>query len=338
MSTPPDEPGPVQIPTTPGTSAPPGEDDAGSPSAPSKATLRARADELRARTEQTKQALGARAGELEARHASVRVAFAAYRRDRRQAGGLLAGGLAFRLFLWLLPTALAIASAVRLLSDATARSPEAMAEDMGLGAALTAAVAAGARDSGRGTVALLVLGVLLMLWAANGMVKGLRLLAAVTWQIRPGQQKGALRWAAGFSGVALGVLVLPVLLGPLYGGGFGSDLAVSLLTIAILAALMVWVMGRLPHPEDVGWAGLLPGAVLVGLGAEILRLVTAVYLAPRLARTEDLYGALGLAAVFLTWLYLGGRILVGGFALNAERWRATRPAEATDDRDDAAGP
>jgi uncharacterized BrkB/YihY/UPF0761 family membrane protein len=168
------------------------------------------------------------------------------------------------------------------------------------------------------------------------MVKGLRLLAAVTWQIQPVQHKGALRWAAGFSGVALGVLVLPLLLEPLYRGGLVSDVIASLLSIAVLAALTVWVMGRLPHPPEVGWVDLLPGAILVGLGAEIVRLVTAVYLAPRLGRTEDLYGALGLAAVFLTWLYLAGRILVGGFALNAERWRARRPA--ADDRGDAAGP
>lgn len=331
MRTPPHEPIPGG--TEPGEPPPtPPSSDTGDIDQPAttKPSLRARADELRVRTEQTKQALGARAEELEARHTSVRVALSAYRRDRRQAGGLLAGGLAFRLFLWLLPTALAVASLVRLIANLADRSVEGLAEDAGLAASLARTVAQGAKASGRGALPLFLLGVVLMLWAAIGMVKALRVLAAVTWQIAPGPLKGALRWAAGFSGVALGVMGLPILLGPLYGGSFFSDLVATLVTIAVLSALMVWVVGRLPHPEDVGWTGFLPGAVLVGLGAEVLRLVTAIYLAPKLGRTVDLYGALGLAAVFLVWLYLIGRILVAGFALNAERWRAALGAEAAD--------
>jgi uncharacterized BrkB/YihY/UPF0761 family membrane protein len=47
-----------------------------------------------------------------------------------------------------------------------------------------------------------------------------------------------------------------------------------------------------------------------------------VYFAGRLGRVDDLYGALGLAAVFMAWLYLGGRLIVACFAVSATRWRA----------------
>jgi len=105
-----------------------------------------------------------------------------------------------------------------------------------------------------------------------------------------------------------------------------GDIFASLITIAVLVAVMTWIMTTLPRPDGVTWLGLLPGALVIAVGAEIVRLISAVYLAPRLGRTSDLYGALGLAAVFLAWLYLIGRLLVAGFALNAELWRRQRAA------------
>jgi uncharacterized BrkB/YihY/UPF0761 family membrane protein len=44
---------------------------------------------------------------------------------------------------------------------------------------------------------------------------------------------------------------------------------------------------------------------------------------------DDLYGALGLAAVFMAWLYLVARLLVASFAVSATRWRSTE-TEAQD--------
>jgi len=295
-------------------------------SAEEKRTLRERREELRARTEEAKRALETRAEDLRARHETVRVAYSAYERDRRQAGGLLAGGMAFRLFLWLLPASLTVVSLVQLVGDVSSTSPEDVARSAGLSAALTAAVAQAATASGNGAVWLLILGTVLMLWAAVGLMKALRLLSGVAWQIRPGQLKRTVRTAAIASGVGIAIASLPIVLGPLYRGGIVGDIFASLITIAVLGAVMTWIMTTLPRPEGVTWLGLLPGALVIAVGAEIVRLISAIYLAPRLGRTSDLYGALGLAAVFLAWLYLIGRLLVAGFALNAELWRRQRAA------------
>jgi len=300
------------------------------PSAEQKRTLRERREELRARTEAAKRTLETRAEDLRARHETVRVAYAAYERDRRQAGGLLAGGMAFRLFLWLLPAALTVVSLVQLIGDVSSRTPEEMARSAGLSASLTAAVAQAAAASGNGAVWLLILGTVLMLWAAIGMVKALRLLSAVAWQVRLGPLRRAIRAAAVASGVGIGVAAEPILLGPLYRGGVVSDVFVSLITVGLLTAIVTWIMTTLPRPEGTTWIGLLPGALVIAVGAEIVRLIGSVYLAPRLGRTSDLYGALGLAAVFLAWLYLLGRLLVAGLTLNAELWRRRRAAAVGD--------
>jgi uncharacterized BrkB/YihY/UPF0761 family membrane protein len=57
-----------------------------------------------------------------------------------------------------------------------------------------------------------------------------------------------------------------------------------------------------------------------------MQIATSVYFAGRLGRVEDLYGAIGLATVFMVWLYVIGRLVVAAMALNAERWRAATAA------------
>jgi uncharacterized BrkB/YihY/UPF0761 family membrane protein len=52
-----------------------------------------------------------------------------------------------------------------------------------------------------------------------------------------------------------------------------------------------------------------------------------VYFAARLERVADLYGAIGLATVFMVWLFLIGRLVVAAMALNAERWRTSAAAD-----------
>ena len=96
-----------------------------------------------------------------------------------------------------------------------------------------------------------------------------------------------------------------------------------------MVALSVWMQSILPHAEDAPWTAFLPGAIVLAVGADLLRLVTQVYLAGRLGRVDDLYGALGVAAVFMAWLYLVARLLVASFAVSATRWRAEE-AQAAD--------
>jgi uncharacterized BrkB/YihY/UPF0761 family membrane protein len=97
-----------------------------------------------------------------------------------------------------------------------------------------------------------------------------------------------------------------------------------------MVALSIWVQVILPHAEDAPWTAFLPGAIVLAVGADLLRLVTQVYFAGRLDRVDDLYGALGLAAVFMAWLYLIARLIVASFAVSATRWRSaeTEAAEA----------
>ncbi len=72
----------------------------------------------------------------------VRVAYQSYERDRRFAGGVLAGGLSYRLFLFLLPFSLFIVTAVGAVADGVQGELSDLAQNAGLSASLAASVGA----------------------------------------------------------------------------------------------------------------------------------------------------------------------------------------------------
>ena len=289
--------------------------------------LRARKAALLERAGTARRTAERQAEALRQQHASVRLAFDTYDHDRRNAGALLAGGLAYRLFLWLLPLSLVAATLVGLLGDVTSLSPKEIADRSGLPAALTAVVARAAGDAGRGQIPLLLLGLWATVWAGKSVVKALRLLTAVSWQIPPGATPHGIRASFTFTGLGVALMLSPVLLRPLYGGPFLADLVVWLLTALAAIPLFAWLLSRLPHPEGVGWTDLLPGAVLLSVGLQALRIATAVYFVGRLDRVNDLYGALGIAIVLMVWLFLVGRLIVAAMALNAARYRAAQAGD-----------
>ena len=306
-----------------GGTTPPG---AGEPAKPR--SIRERGNDLRSRADLTRRTLQQQSEVLRRRHASVRVAFRAYERDRRHAGSLLAGGLAYRLFIWLVPMGLVVSSTIGLVGDLSSASTEEVAKNMGLAAALTAAVARAAEQTGGASVVLLFIGLWAVFWSGKSVVKALRLLAGVAWQIQPGHLTRSVRASAAFSGIMLGLIAVPILQGPLYGGPFIVDLMVWIGTPIALTPLFVWQLAWLPHPDGLRWTAFLPGAALLAIGLQLMRIATSVYFAGRLERVDDLYGAIGVATVFMLWLFLIGRLVVAAMALNAERWRSGTEGEA----------
>jgi uncharacterized BrkB/YihY/UPF0761 family membrane protein len=290
--------------------------------------LRERRAELAARAETAKRTAEQQAETLRRRHATVRWVFNAYEHDRRHAGALLAGGLAYRFFLWLLPMALVVASFVGLIADLSSLSPEEVAKKTGLAASLTATIARAGAQAGRGAFPLLLIGLWALLWAGKSVVKSLRLVSAVAWQIRPGSLTHGIRASLAFTGVAAGLMSSTVFLRPLYRGPFVTDLLVWVVTAAASIPVFAWLFERLPHPEGLRWTALLPGAVLVGVGLQALRVATSVYFVGRLERLNDLYGALGITIVTMIWLFLAGRFIVAALALNATRYRAEQESPA----------
>jgi uncharacterized BrkB/YihY/UPF0761 family membrane protein len=279
--------------------------------------VRKRVRGARSTVDETKRSLLERAERERDRHEYVRALFRVVEEDRGRGGGLLAGGLAYRMFIWILPASLAATSLLSLFAEAEDNPPAETAKGLGMGAALAATVGRAASQAGRATPILLIMGLALMLWASRGVLKALRLVSSLAWSMRPTPLGSATRQTLATAGVLIVLCVYGFVVAPLYGGSFAADLAATVLAMVGIAAIAAWAVRTLPHPDGIRWVAFVPGAILFALGTEALRLATTFYFAPKLDRVDDLYGAVGFAAVFMTYLYVVARLAVLAIMVNA---------------------
>jgi uncharacterized BrkB/YihY/UPF0761 family membrane protein len=249
---------------------------------------------------------------------------AAYRVQSRSVGiggNLFACAVAYRLFLWLLPCALVVAALAGFLRDADPSSPNELADQLGFSASLARAVASQAQAS---RWFALVVGLFALGWASAGAGRTMWTIHVLVWgNDRVGRERrpGPHRLAGAF--LLLGVLTLLVTVAAAWarnrstGIGWGA----TLLSGVAIAAVWFLASARLPH-RDAPRVALLPGAILVAVGAQVLHLVSVYYLAGKLESASKLYGTLGTAATALLWLYLIGQLIVSSAVLNATLWQS----------------
>ena len=251
-------------------------------------------------------------------HRSVDTAFCFWQEDRRLAASVLAGGISFRLFFWLLPFALILGGS---LGFASSESATEAAKTLGLTAAAAASIADSVEDAGRGRWALLLIGTGALLWTSSWSVIALRRVHALIWGVPPTKSgTNPLVAALAFSGVVITLLVTPVAAARLRDLSPDAGLLVQLLAIGVFFAVWLWASDQLPH-ADAPLRALIPGAVLAAVSAQFVHLFSVLYVATHLDRASDLYGGLGLAATVLFVLYVVGRVVIGSAVLNAELWR-----------------
>ena len=83
-----------------------------------------------------------------------------------------------------------------------------------------------------------------------------------------------------------------------------------------LAALWLWASLHLPH-RDAPWRALLPGAILVAIGFQVLHELIVEFLVPKLEKSTTLYGGLGAMTTILFFMYFAGRLVVTSPILNS---------------------
>jgi uncharacterized BrkB/YihY/UPF0761 family membrane protein len=254
------------------------------------------------------------------RWTAVDVAFTVRDRDQRVVGSVLAGAIAFRLFVYLLPLFLAVVTLLGLLVSLDDAAPEEAGDGLGMSHYLVDSVATAARETNRSLWILVPVAGWAIYSAGVGAVKVLRAIHALAWG-RPVERLSRSGVAAvGAFGCAVAVLAVVAATQALRERSAGLGVGFSLGEVALLVALWWVVSHALPRDPDAGWWALLPGAVLVGVGAWGLHLLSVYFLARRVASASELYGSLGVAAALLAWLYLLGRLMVASAMLNATLW------------------
>lgn len=258
--------------------------------------------------------LRARAEAARARHASIDLGFSVLDRDAAVGGGLLAGALAYRLFVLLLPTALLFVSGLGLYADAADKSTTTVAREAGLHGLIASEVASSASGGARWIVFIVTVPV--VAYALAKLCRAAAITHAIVWH---GSGRGV-RVTSGAAGLLGAALLLDLLAAELVGVIRRHDQVVGLASVVVYLVLggagWLAVSLRLPH-RAAHWTALLPGALLVGAGLLFVN-VFNVYVTTRLVEDRaDTYGALGIAAALLFSLVLVGRLIVVSAELNA---------------------
>ena len=244
------------------------------------------------------------------RHVAVAVPIRAVERNRRVAASVLAGGLAYRLFLWLLPFGLILGGALGL---SNAKSTEDAVEGSGLPGAITNAVGDAARSANSNSWWLFAVGLPLLLWAGYTGAKAVQLIHALVWDEPPPRTK-LLQGSLAFNGMACAALAVVAFTWWVRDDWPG--VLAPVITVAPLAVLWLWISLNLPH-GDASWRELVPGALLVSIGFQVLHAVIGSLLVPKLEKSTSLYGDLGATATFLFFMYVTASLVVAAPILNS---------------------
>lgn len=256
--------------------------------------------------------------------------------DRQQAVGarLLAGGLAYRFFFWIVSVGAVGGALSSIWATSDPADLESTARSLGLTATASASFRKAVDFGATPRWVFLVGGSVLTLWFGMGAVRALNVVFALAWGVPVPKLRRRVRAALFFTAVAIGISAAAAILSAVELDFLGGRLLAFAALLGIYAAATALVMDLLPHTPDATFRDHLPGAALLALGMWGINVWVAVYLAPRLGREGGVYGAFGTSTAILLWLYVCGVLFTTAALLNATVWeRRARPLRPPSPRD-----
>jgi uncharacterized BrkB/YihY/UPF0761 family membrane protein len=246
--------------------------------------------------------------------------------DQEVGGGLLAGALAFRLFLWLVPFAFVLVLAFGWLIRDDVLSQTDLAQRFGIAGVVGRYVNEASQRSSSNQVFLVILGLYALYLASLGGVRALRVTHLLAWRMPITRFHGTWRAALWFVVVTTLFTLATSMINALRDTQPGPSILLLLALAIGVGGVWLFASWKLPHPDDVPLQGLVPGALVFALGTAAMHFVTVLWYAHKVAHSTELYGALGTAVGLLAWLYLLGRLTIASAVINASLWRRKHTA------------
>jgi membrane protein len=253
-----------------------------------------------------------RAAHARKSHLSVDVGFRTAERQRRVAAMVLAGGIAYRIFFWLLAVSVVAGGVLGFFDPNGVQSA---LEKHGVTGWEAMDVAQLTRSSDANEWWLLLVGGWLVLW--TGYTCSNALAHATIWEVAPPKLDRPLRTSLLFSGYTLGFIAAMAAARYVREESQIGGFAATMLVLGVAFGFWLVVSHNLPNAAT-GWLELMPGAVIVAVGLQALHLFTVYFLGTKIESATELYGLLGIVTTLLFWFYLGGRLIVSGATLNVE--------------------
>jgi uncharacterized BrkB/YihY/UPF0761 family membrane protein len=260
---------------------------------------------------------------------SVDVAFIAYEHNRDAAGSLLAGALAYRLFLWTLPVALVLVGGLGFLSSENPGDPGRAVRDAGITSIPAQSVNQAATTSTRAWWLVVIFGVALTYLASVALVKALWAAHALVWRMPGTRIPSKPRLVGVFFLGCLAIAAATSVASVVRNASPTNGLVLMIADVVVYSVIWLGLSTQFPH-RDVPWTALIPGALVFGVGVQVLHLVSVYYLSARLSSASVLYGTLGVSAALLLGLYFIGRLIILSAQVNEAIWMGLAGSERYD--------
>jgi YihY family inner membrane protein len=256
-----------------------------------------------------------------------------------------AGALTYGAFLSLPPLLLLAASVTGFAIHDPVKQEQVINSIVGMVPGLDTVAASLVDSLVAGRVAVGLIAIPSVLWAASGFVARLRHALGVIFGTRwtgliSGRFRGMVVGLPLLAGLLI-VLALPGSVSGLADSGVVSVLVEVLTYLAVLVggvAFFVVVYRFLPPQCPLSWRDHVPGAIAATVGSLLLQWFGAIYVDRVVARGSALYGALGAVFGLLAFLYVAVYLLLLSAELSQVLWERrheTLPAHVPDDGEGA---
>ena len=271
-----------------------------------------------------------RADAFQRRHGVLGFPFAVVRKYGDDKGGNLTALLTYSAFFALFPSLLVL---LTCLGYVLAGNPSLQARI--LGSALAEFPILGTQlqrnvKSLTGSGPAVAVGLLWALWGARGLTQAGQHAMAEVWNI-PGRERPsfATRQVRGL--VLLGVFLVGLAgtsvltaLGTLGSSSAAGRLAFQLASAGLNVVLFLAAF-RVLTPRQIPTRQLVAGAVVAGLGWQLLLALGGYLVSHNLRRSSEVYGFFGVVLGLLSWLYLGAQLTMYAAEVNVVRARHLWP-------------
>jgi uncharacterized BrkB/YihY/UPF0761 family membrane protein len=256
----------------------------------------------------------------------ARVAKAMYERDRDAGGGLLAGAIAFRLFVWAVSFGVVLVGGLGFAASGGADTSGA-ARNLGATSFILDSIDDVSDGSNSTRWAILLVGLYALASASRSSIRAMWTSSSIIWKL-PISKPPAVPALVALNLMLVSLFAVNGVSAWVNDLTPGPGVLVRVLAALVQLGILLLALRWLPH-GPVPVRHLVPGAALIAVGGQLMNLVSTVYLPSRIESADSTSGTLGMAVVLLAWIYLYGRLLVVGSVLNATLWHERADALGT---------
>ncbi len=255
------------------------------------------------------------------------LAFLFFERDRDTDGSVVASAVALRVFLFFIPLVLVVVAALGFL--ATYLDAGQVSRDVGVTGGLARQINGALQQSSRARWLALLSGVWGALLTGRSLARVLIAASRRAWSM-PSREASARRMRvvgalAGMIGAAGALAMIANRARDAIGVVGGSATIVT----AALVYAAAWFVVSLALPRATSdRSAVLPGALFVGVILAGGQYMLQFTFPGQISRASELYGAIGLVIVSLSWFFIVGRVFVASFVLDAVVWERFGSATA----------